>query len=56
MTRSPAEYSLQFRVTAAPTVPADECSFAQYAHPGSAGIDAGRCRLDCVAAMNSGWF
>ena len=32
-------------------MPADECSAAQYAHPDGAGIDAARCKLDCVTGI-----
>ena len=51
VTLKPADYSLQFRVPAGPSVPSEECSLAQYHHPDGAGIDASRCKLDCVTGI-----
>ena len=47
---APADYMLQFYVPVG-DAPADECSAAQYAHPDGAGIDAARCKLDCVTGI-----
>ena len=47
---APRDYMLQFYVPVGDT-PADECSAAQHAHPDGAGIDAARCKLDCVTGI-----
>ena len=51
VTMSPREYALQFRVSADPSVSPEECSRAQYMHPDGQGIDAARCKLDCVTGI-----
>lgn len=50
VTLTPDDYTLRFYVPEQ-GIPADECSNAQYQHPDGQGIDANRCKPDCVTGI-----